>query len=133
MFKSNRSKSGMGNWIGSTNIWDDPRARIDITPVPDRDDEIPASWDDEDLGSAHDGPPSNSAIAPMYVEISREDPRSASKAQLNFLRTLFAQRSNSPEAVALRLGALTLYKQGRLSMTAASDFITVIKRIPRDI
>jgi|SRR5688572_12118578 len=129
MFKSNRSKKGHGDWIGSRPIWDDPRAvaptapsiaskpAISPSPAP----EIPASV----------RTPANNSC-PFVEDTVTGDTRPASAAQLKFLKDLFAQRANNPVARALRLGALSVYKNGNLSITAASDFIAEVKRIPRD-
>lgn len=98
-FKANRNQSGSGNWIGSTDIWNDPRATIQTIVKP---------------------------------TVASKDIRPASPAQLKYLKDLFSQRSNNIEAKALRLGALKLFKDGQFSITVASDFIAVVKRLPRD-
>jgi len=132
MFKSNRSKKGHGDWIGSRSVWDDPRAVAPTAPSIASKPAISTPKPFEinlEAGSR----PTDSAIAPMFVEDTvTGDTRPASAAQLKFLKDLFAQRANNPVARALRLGALSVYKNGNLSVTAASDFIAEVKRIPRD-
>lgn len=115
-FKANHNSARNGAWIGDTDIWNDPRAN--------------ASYDhgyDDFAEQINEIEPRGFATPSI-----RNDPRPASPAQLKFLKDLFAQRSMNPEAKALRIGALSVYRAGRLSMIAASDFITVVKRIPRD-
>lgn len=126
MFKSNRSKKGHGDWIGSRSVWDDPRAIApSITSEPaistPKPSEIPASVRTHSNNSS-----------PFVADTVTGDTRPASVAQLKYLKDLFAQRTNNPEAKAIRLGALSVYKNGSLSVTAASDFIASVKRIPRD-
>lgn len=126
-FKANRSKSGMGDWIGATSLWNHPKAQIERTPTVNRGLDYALRTSYREIDEFVDAPPAT------VNDTVTGDTRPASKAQLSFLKDLFAQRANNPEARAIRLGALSVYKDGRLSVTAASDFISVVKRIPRDV
>lgn len=56
----------------------------------------------------------------------------ATEKQLNFLKSLFAERTGNEEAMILRRHLLEEYKAGKLSVSMASEAIEDVKALPRD-
>lgn len=92
-----RNVTGSGNWIGKTDIWNDPRAQLATSPVPTQ-------------VAAH-------VTAPVAL---------ATEKQLAFLKSLFAAQKGNEVADALRGGLLALYKNGTLTRKIASDGIAAL-------
>ena len=57
----------------------------------------------------------------------------ATDKQLGFLKSLFAERTGSEEAMIIREHLLSEYRAGTLSIRMASDAIEEVKAIPRNI
>lgn len=57
----------------------------------------------------------------------------ASEKQLNFLKSLFAERTGNEEAMILRTHLLSEYKAGKLSTKMASEAITDLLAMPKSV
>ena len=55
------------------------------------------------------------------------------KKQLQHMRRLFLERTQSTDAMEIRRCALALYKEGGLTREAADKVITEVEAIPRDV
>lgn len=94
-----RSSSGSGNWIGHTDIWNDPRAQLASEPTPE---------------------PTKPEPTPQNAPTQK---------QLDYLKALFESRKHIPEIPFLRAHLLQEFKQGTFTRKMASEAIQDILAI----